>query len=597
METTKEGSSERNSTEKRRFERLCEIPERLLDGKGCIRGSEDGLDTRSRTTSVRPRRTWQAFPSLNTTQEETIRSSTRQEGPSFVWKEGEAARPTTWMQSSFLSLQGATTAKESGMNLDLTLELSAPTPRSFALPEISSSFSLEGSQGSRVPMGHCNMSIHPQLMCTHPTQGWHHNMSTLAPRAGTSSHVLISNIIPFASGRDLGIFGMGTQRTVPLAGTVIGEHQNTITPMTLKSRQVDEALHLQIACGKGTKQEIELVKEQTAEIEKKRKTFKRSPTQEMRVLLRLFNAIFTQDTAVGRDLNRYTEEQIKVYLTRLGLSVGKFPLSYWGYPKGQYKILSAVLSWILSAVHSKKGFVIVVSAEQAELAVPYRQGSPYVVDTAVLLDMGMLEYKWPLPLVWKELSELRGIYDYKTSLAPASGRPQVCEKDVMRILGWECLPYSTENQLCDLLPSPSKFQSAGVKDVPASQAGTTEQLGQVFENQDDRIACPDEKREVAHIIASPTKTKCGGSAMLIAKDSSIQSPSNKTGSEMDVLSPLPVSNDPKDPLLAVCMIPESETVGSIAIAQAGRSDALPMNQNGSKKASQVPASQTSAPLA
>lgn len=93
-------------------------------------------------------------------------------------------------------------------------------------------------------------------------------------------------------------------------------------------------------------------------------------------------------------------------------------------------------------MHSKKGYVIVVSEEQAEEAVPYRPGSPYVADTAVLLEMGMLEYKWPFPFSWSILTVLRSVYDYKGRESSASKNGQVKEEDVVRVLR-TCFPSMT----------------------------------------------------------------------------------------------------------------------------------------------------------
>ena len=65
-----------------------------------------------------------------------------------------------------------------------------------------------------------------------------------------------------------------------------------------------------------------------------------SPLGEMRAFVRLTNAVFTRDRSVARDLNRYTEEDVKRYLSQLGLQVGVPPLMHWGCPNGKYQALA-----------------------------------------------------------------------------------------------------------------------------------------------------------------------------------------------------------------------------------------------------------------
>ena len=159
-----------------------------------------------------------------------------------------------------------------------------------------------------------------------------------------------------------------------------------------------------------------------------------SPLGEMRALVRLTNAVFTRDRLVARDLNRYTEEDVRNYLHKLGFVVGKPPVVHWGCPQGKYQVLADILSWILSATNEYRlrfctsrvkleevendGLLptepqrmrIVVSEEQAQLCVPYKPGSPYVASDAVLHELGLpirlddADMRWSLPFDRARLS-------------------------------------------------------------------------------------------------------------------------------------------------------------------------------------------------
>mmetsp|Transcript_70064 Transcript_70064/g.222070 ORF Transcript_70064/g.222070 Transcript_70064/m.222070 type:complete len:488 (+) Transcript_70064:452-1915(+) len=135
-----------------------------------------------------------------------------------------------------------------------------------------------------------------------------------------------------------------------------------------------------------------------------------SPLGEMRALVRLTNAVFTRDRSVARDLNRYTEEDVKRYLAGLGLQVGVAPLLHWGCPRGKYQALADMFSWILSAIHSHRGYEIVVTEEQAQECVPYKPGSPYVAADTVLHKLGLSQDRWTLPLRWSQLA-MKGAWE------------------------------------------------------------------------------------------------------------------------------------------------------------------------------------------
>jgi len=149
----------------------------------------------------------------------------------------------------------------------------------------------------------------------------------------------------------------------------------------------------------------------------------------MRALVRLTNAIFTRDRLVARDLNRYTEEDVRNYLNKLGFSVGESPVLHWGCPQGKYQVLADILGWVLTASNEFRLKVytphptpeqianddmpeprrmrIVVSEEQAQLCVPYKPGSPYVACDSVLRELGLPisdDGGWNLPFDWVRLA-------------------------------------------------------------------------------------------------------------------------------------------------------------------------------------------------
>lgn len=353
----------------------------------------------------------------------------------------ESAQPGHWNYNSQAAFQGQLDKREQVAHLDLSLNLAIPRPM-VAAQQIDSPFHSYARMQGQHPFNQQTLPHHGLQLFPLPHQGLQGASYSPAGQGGFVHPELVARAQDPSRNGAVGGKSFAGMQSEPLVGKAIEQSWRPLLPTCQSkgsqggSRQVLPAIQLNLQPDEPRSLHQQL------ENERRKKVCKRSPTQEMRALLRLFNAIFTQDTLVGRDLNRYTEGQIKRYLDRLGLSVGTFPITTWGCPGGQYQGLACVLSWILSAVHSKKGYVIVVSEEQAEKAVPYRPGSPYVADTAVLLEMGMLEYKWPFPFSWSILTELRSVYDYKGRESSTSKHVQLKEEDVVRVLG-TCFPSMT----------------------------------------------------------------------------------------------------------------------------------------------------------
>lgn len=346
----------------------------------------------------------------------------------------ESAQLGPWNFTAQPTLQGQLDRGEQAPSLDLSLNLAVPRPTGVTQQTVPSYQRYNGMQGYNVSYNQQASPYQGLQLFGQPHQGLQYPPYSSARGAFVQPQVA-SNAPDSSYNVASAGTGMGGTQFEPLVGRAIGQQWRPIMPVLPSTGSQGMGRQAVPGITLDPEPDEHGLIHHRMESERRKKLCKRSPTQEMRALLRLFNAIFTQDSLVGRDLNRYTEEQIKSYLTRLGFSVGKFPVMTWGCPGGQYQGLAFVLSWILSAVHSKKGYVIVVSVEQAEEAVPYRAGSPYVADTAVLLEMGMLEYKWPFPLNWSMLTELRSVYDYRRGEAPSWKKPQVKEEDVMRVLG------------------------------------------------------------------------------------------------------------------------------------------------------------------
>uniref|UniRef100_A0A7S3XEL3 Uncharacterized protein n=1 Tax=Picocystis salinarum TaxID=88271 RepID=A0A7S3XEL3_9CHLO len=346
----------------------------------------------------------------------------------------EPAHLGHWNFNSQSAFHGQLDRREQVAHLDLSLNLAVPRPMAAAQQIDSPFHSYARIQGHNPSFNQQTLPHQGLQLFPLPQQGLQGASPSSAGQDGFVHPELVAGVQDGSrNGAIVGKSSAGMQ-TEPLVGKAIEQPWRPLLPTYQPKGSQGESRQLPPATQLNLQSHEPRSLHQQLETERKKKVSKRSPTQEMRALLRLFNAIFTQDTLVGRDLNRYTEGQIKRYLERLGFSVGTFPITTWGCPGGQYQGLACVLSWILSAVHSKKGYVIVVSEEQAEKAVPYRPGSPYVADTAVLLEMGMLEYKWPFPFSWSILTELRSVYDYKGRESSASKNGQVKEEDVMRVL-------------------------------------------------------------------------------------------------------------------------------------------------------------------